>query len=298
LQGALKMQMQSLAAFSQVGDRRGASATLNNLGNLYVEKGDLSEARKYYDQSLAMIREIDFRRGEPYAMSGIGDTLLAQDDLAGAKKQYEQAQALCKEMNDEDFAAQLNAGLASIALAEKRYADGEALAQESVAAYEKSHNVGNQAWAEAILARNLLGAGDLKAAQAAVDKPLSLSRQTTGQTPRYEAALADARLKAKSGKALEAFKELESTLASTQKFGYRLYELQVRLAMGEIELRSGAASARTHLAALETDAKAQGALLVAAQADALLAEKEPTAVVQPKNKLTEAIQSGRPFTYS
>ncbi len=269
LPGALKMQQQSLAQFNEIGDRRGAAATLNNLGNLFVEMGDLDQSKKYFEQALTLTREIAYRRGEPYPISGLGDALFAQGDLAGARKQYEQALALCKTMDDEDFTAQLSVSLASIDLVEKKYSDGEALARQAAAGYEKSNSAGNGAWAEAILARNLLGAGKLKEAQSAVEKSVALSRQTTLQTPHYETALADARLKAKSSKTAEALKELAVTLSSARKFGYRLYEYQVRLAMGEIEMWSGSASARVHLAALEKEARAQGAVLVANQARAL-----------------------------
>ncbi len=270
LPGALKMQQKSLAAFKQVDDRRGASATLNNLGDLFLDLCKLDEARKYYEQSLAMTREIAFRRGEPYPITGIGDTLFAQGDLAGARKQYEQAMVLCKEMNNEDYVAQLNLSLAMTALAEKKYADGQALALLASAGYEKSGNSGSAGVSQAILARNFLAAGNLPAARNAAKKALSLSAQSTSQAPHFEAALADARVKARSGKTAEAIKELDSVLASARKFGYKLYEYQTHLAIGEIELWSGSATAHADLAALEKDATAQGALLVAGQAGALL----------------------------
>ena len=197
--------------------------------------------------------------------------MVAQGDLAGARKQYEQALALCKEMNDDDFTAQLNASLAGIALAEKRYTDGKALAQLAIAGYEKANSPGNGAWSWALLARNLLGAGKLAEAQSAVAKAEALVRKSTSQTPHFEVELADARVKAKAGQLADARRELESTLASARKFGYRLYALQARLAMGEIELSSGSSAARVDLSLVEKDARAQGALLVANQAQALLA---------------------------
>jgi tetratricopeptide (TPR) repeat protein len=263
----------SLSVFTQIGDRRGASTTLNNLGNLFVEMGALADAKKYYEQALAMTREISYRRGEPYPMAGLGDALTAQGNLATARQQYEQALALVKELNDEDFTAQINVSLAVIALAEKRYTDGESLARQAVAGFEKSNSAGNIAWSQAILARNLLAVPNLTAAQAAADKAIALSRSVAGLTPSYEAVLADARVKAKSGKTAEARSELDAALTSAHKFGYRLYEFQIRLAQGEIDLWSGSPSARTHLAALEKDARAQGAMLVASQAEALLTER-------------------------
>jgi eukaryotic-like serine/threonine-protein kinase len=269
LTGALKMQQQSLAAFNEIGDRRGASATLNNLGNLFVEMGNLDEARKYYDQALAMDREIAFRGGEPYAIAGMGDVLLARGDLAGARKQYEQALAISEEIKDEDYAATIHTALAVLALQEGRFSDGEALARQSAMVFDKTNATSNSAWAHAVLARNLLSAGKLAEAQSAATQAITLSRQAAGETPRFEAILADSRVQAKSGKTAEARRQLESMLSSTHKFGYRLYELHARLALAEIESWSGFPGARFHLAALEADARAQGALLVANQARAL-----------------------------
>jgi tetratricopeptide (TPR) repeat protein len=271
LQGALKMQVESLAAFNQVGDRRGASAQLNNLGNLQVEMGNLDEAQRYFDQSLSMTREIAYRRGEPYPLSGLGDVHLARGELAEAQKQYDAAMAVCKEIDDQDFAAQLNVAAAAIALFEKRYSDGENLARQGAVFYEKTNSTGSAAWAEAVLARNLLGEDKLGEAQAAVSKAAALAHQSTLQTPRYEVTLADARIKARSGKTAEALQEAQATLNSARKFGYRLYEYQARLAIGEIEAEAHVSAAQSHLTMLEKDAREHGALLVASQAQALAA---------------------------
>jgi tetratricopeptide (TPR) repeat protein len=235
-----------------------------------VEMGNLSEATKYYNQSLSMSREILFLRGQPYPLMGLGDILFAQGDLEGSRKRYEEALALGKQMNDTEVAAQVAVSLGQIELAEHKYSDGVAQARQAVAAYEKNNSIGNQAWAQAILARNLLAAGSLAEAQAATARSISLAKQTTAPAPGYESVLADSRVKAKSGKTADALKELEAPLASAKKIGYKLYEYQIALAIGEIESGSGSASARPRLTALEKDARAQGALLFAGQAQALL----------------------------
>ena len=270
LQGALRMQLESLAAFNQVGDRRGASATLNNLGNLQVEMGNLDEAQRYFDQSLSLTREIAYRRGEPYPLSGLGDVHLARGEFAEAQKQYDAAMAVCKEIDDQDFAAQLNVAQAVIALFEKRYSDGENWARQAAGFYEKTNSIGNGAWAEAVLARNLMGQGKLSEAQAAVSRAAAIAHQSTLQTPRYEVTLADSRIKAQSGKTSEALQEAQGTLNSARKFGYRLYEYQARLAIGEIEQGANQTAGSTHLATLAKDAREHGAELVASQAQMLL----------------------------
>jgi len=273
LTGALKMQQQALAAFNELGDRRGSSATLNNLGNLSLEMGNPDEARKYFDQAFSLAQEITYRGGEPYPMSGLGDVLVVRGDLAGARKQYEQALAVCEEIKDEDFAAQIRTALALVALQERRFSDGEALARQSAAVFDKTNSTASSAWAHALLARNLLSAGNLAEARRAATEAVARSRQAAGETPRFEATLADSRVLAKSGKPAEARQQLESMVSTTRKHGYRLYELQARLALGEIALSSGSPTARSHLATLEKDARNQGAIFVANQADALRQSK-------------------------
>jgi serine/threonine protein kinase/tetratricopeptide (TPR) repeat protein len=273
LSGALKMQQEALADFNEIGDRRGSSATLNNLGNLFVEMGKLDEARKYYEEGLVLAREISYRGGQPYPMSGIGDVLLAQGDLAAARTQYEQALAICAEIKDEDFTAQIHTTVAYMAWLEGKYSEGETLARASAAAFDKTNSTGSSAWAHAILARNLLSEGKLAEARTAASQAVALAGRAAGQSPRFEATLADAPVQAKSGKTADARRALEGMLAAARKFGYRLYELQARLALGELELASATPSARQHLEALQADAKSQGALLIASQARALLQAK-------------------------
>ena len=270
LNGSLKMQRQALAAFDEIGDRRGSSATLNNLGNLAVEMGNLDEAQKNFEHALAIARDINYRGGQPYPVSGLGDVLLARADLVGAKKQYQNALSICEEIKDEDFAAQIHTTLAFIALQEGKFSDGEALASQSAAAFDKANASASSAWAHSVLALNFLAEGNLAEARNAASRAVTLSQQAAGETPRYEAILADAAVQAKSGKIGDARQQLEAMLASTRKFGYRLYEFRARLALAELELASGSTSADAHLAALETDARSRNAFLVANRAHRLL----------------------------
>ncbi|HTW57834.1 MAG TPA: protein kinase [Terriglobales bacterium] len=268
LSGSLKMQQQALASFNQVGNRRGASDTMNNLANVLVEMGEHDEARKYYEQAIALMEQISFKRGEPAPYGGIGDTYFYQGDFVNGRKGYEHAADLAKELDDEDYGAQVAVALAALDLADKKYSEGEALAAQSAARFEKYNSASNGAWANAILARNLLGEGKLQEAQTAAAKAMKLAQQSPGRAAGFEAAFADMRVKARSGKTAEARKEAEAARDSARKYGYRLYEYQARLALCEIESWSGSASAAADLSLLEKDARAQGALLIANQAHA------------------------------
>ncbi len=269
LNGARKMQEQSLAAFEKSSDRRGAAATLNNLGNLMLEIGDPANASKNFERALSIMHDISYQAGEAYPTSGLGDALLMQGNISGARKQYEEALKLAQEAHEDNYAAQIQTALAVVALEEKRFADGEALARGSIPIFDKDNALDNAAWARAVLARNLLGQGKVAEAQTVAAQAVTLSQQTASQPQRFEAILANARAQAKAGKTSDAKQALEAMVSSTRKFGYRSYEYQARLALAEIELQLGSSAARPHLLALENDAKAHGLLLVANHAQAL-----------------------------
>jgi serine/threonine protein kinase/tetratricopeptide (TPR) repeat protein len=274
VQLVLQMQQKALAAFDQVGHRRGAASTEANIGNLFVQMGDLEKARQCFERALAIHRETGYRHGELDAIAGIGDVLFNQGDVPGARRQYESALAASNELQDDNYAAEAEIALAAVALVEKRYSDGEALARRAEVVFEKSSTLDSSAWAQSFLARNLLSAGHLQEAQTAAAKAVSLSQKYGGRTTGFEAVLADARVKAKSGNEVGARKELDAMLASARKYGYLSYEFQARLALGEIELESGSPSAETRLRSLENEARLKGMLLIADEAAALLKRAE------------------------
>jgi len=273
LDGARKMEEQALASFEKAGERRGAAATLNNLGNLMVEIGDPENARKDYERALSVMLEISYGTGVPYPTAGLGDALLMEGDIAGARKRYEEALKLSQETHQDDYSAQIQTSLAVVALEEKRFTDCDTLARGSMAIFDKDNAPDNGAWARAVLARSLLAEGKVAEAEDAAVQAGALSQRTPSQPQRFEATLADARAKAKAGKVFEANKELEVMLSSTHKSGYRSFEYQARLAMAEIELQSHSALARSHLVALEEDARTHGLLRVANHAQALSQSK-------------------------
>ena len=63
-------------------------------------------------------------------------------------------------------------------------------------------------------------------------------------------------------------RSLEAVLTEAKKYGYLIYEYQARLALGEVEMKSGKATAgRARLAALDKDATRTGFLLIARKAE-------------------------------
>lgn len=85
-------------------------------------------------------------------------------------------------------------------------------------------------------------------------------------------AIETARLRAALGKIAEAKSSLETALAEAAKYGLGGDQLEARLGLGEIEMKSGqTAVGRARLKALAKDARAKGFLLIARKADAATA---------------------------
>lgn len=272
LDKAQEMQQQSLEAFEKAGDMKGVAETVYNLGNLSLEMGNFGDARKFYETAVAKAREIDYKASEPYPIEGLAEILAAQGDTSGAVKQYEDALTLCKTMNNTGLETRIYFGQALLSLDDRNYALAEKQVRELLLQIDKTDTPG-LSLAQAILARSLLAQGNLKAARDAASQSVKLSLTTVPQSVRFDALLADGRVKAKSAMYAEAHQELQTALAAAHKSGYRLYEYELRLALGEIEMGARVPDARAHLASLETDARSHGAFSLANQAKALAAGK-------------------------
>jgi hypothetical protein len=199
---------------------------------------------------------------------------LVQGDTAGARKQYQAALAVAEDAKVEGFAVRIKLSLATVDMEEGNFSEGEKLSREVVGPLDKGPGASNtSAPALAILSRNLLGEGKLTEAQATASQAIAIAKQAVALPYHFDANLSDALVKGKMGKTAEARQELETQLALARKHGYQLYEYEVRLALCNVELWSGAVSARAHLAALESEAKSKGFLLIANHAHALAQSK-------------------------
>jgi tetratricopeptide (TPR) repeat protein len=75
---------ESLALARQIGDRRGAAAALNNLGEIARWQGAYDEARAYYEQSLAVWKEAGDRELAAIGLVNLGEVCLSQDQDSSA----------------------------------------------------------------------------------------------------------------------------------------------------------------------------------------------------------------------
>ena len=267
LAGARKMHEEALEDFREIGDHRGVSSTLTNLGGLLHAQGDLAGAESDYQQAFKINSEMGYRRGSGFALLGAGQVALSRGDLAVARKKLEEALAIRTEMGDEFSVASARLALANLAMEEGHPADAEASLRQVVEAFRKAKSVDDEAEADSDLARTLAAEGKNAEALAALRRATALQSASSNYELRFLIAIADARV---SGSASE---KLAVALNEAIQHGYLGYAYQIRLALGEANLKSGdAAKARRNLATLEQEAGAKGFGLIARKA---LAARRP-----------------------
>ncbi|MCS7170494.1 MAG: tetratricopeptide repeat protein, partial [Candidatus Kapabacteria bacterium] len=81
-----------------LGDERGTSATLHQMANVLVTRGDLDGAMRLYQQSLQLQEALGDVRGQSAALHAIADVLARRGDLDGAMRLYEQELIITKEV--------------------------------------------------------------------------------------------------------------------------------------------------------------------------------------------------------
>lgn len=263
-----KIQEQSLAMRRDIGDKTGIAIALNNLAVLQFYQGDLAGAQQRDNEQLDIERQAaGVQRGLAYALYVQGQILEAQGDLAGARKAHEDALAIRTRMGEKSTIAESRLRLAILSIEEGHPADAEQPAREIIPQARQEKQPDTEIFAETVLARSLLAQGK----SAGADKEIKLAQGLAGRSENrlqaVDLAIIAAQVKAARGKPADALAQLQAPLAQATSRGVVPYEFEARLAMGQIEMKSGNASAgRAHLQSLHKDAASKGFGLIARQA--------------------------------
>ncbi len=99
---ALEGYQQSLELFKELGDKRGMSDPLNNLGILYYSYlNDLDTSLQYHEQALEIRRETGDRLGEAISLNNIGNVYSAKGDLDKALSYYVDALNIKEQLGEK-----------------------------------------------------------------------------------------------------------------------------------------------------------------------------------------------------
>ena len=102
IQLAISYYNKSLKVQKLVNDKNGLASTLNNIGIIYKNKGDIKSALDYYQQSLMIREELKDTKGIALAFNNIGMIYLQQKDYKNATDYNQKSLALREELNDKN----------------------------------------------------------------------------------------------------------------------------------------------------------------------------------------------------
>jgi CHAT domain-containing protein len=154
--------------------------TLNNYGDLYIEKGRPRTAREYLSRGLDLSEKVRYERGSIALMSGIGESYLYERDTVRAEDFLNRALGRAKKANQTDSETQIECHLGDLAMLKRDYKQAgehyELCRKESVA----SEDTYSQIRAEGGLARSAFASGALDDAQSHCEQALGGIEATRG----------------------------------------------------------------------------------------------------------------------
>jgi len=258
---------QSLALYQEIGETSGIGSVTILVGNITVLQGDLPRAKGLYERAVEIARSVQNRSDEATALTGVADVLLAQGDHAGARRRHEEALAIREEIDESVAVADSRMALAEIDIEEDRWTEADGRLQSAIEAYRTRKVVVNEALAQALLSRLRAVAGRTAEASRAMDRATGLLRKSHDLISRLNVGLETGEVTSLSGRHDEARGRVQAILEEATRLGIVPIQLQARLILGRIDLRSGSVNAgRDSLTRLAEDARQRGFLLISRKA--------------------------------
>ena len=269
---AKKMLEESIPYYRLTGDKSGVALALSDLGELARLQGNLNGADVFLHQGQTVANEIG-DESMAYVIAGRADVLLDRGDLATAKKQYEESLTLRAQTSEKQAEAEAVA-LAKVSIEEGHASEAEASVRTSLTQFHQEKQADDELTAYIVLIQSLLAQGKIDEAKQELGHAALLSAKSQSFLGRLRFDLASARVSLASGNAQAPRPLISKTLKQAREHGYVGMEFDCRLAIAELERKSGnAAAARVQLSAIERDAHAKGFGLIAQKV--LLFETDP-----------------------
>ena len=267
LERAKKTVQCALALSREVGDRSLIATAMQNLAAVLADQGDLVEAKKTSQKVLAIRLETGDKSEIAYTLNVLGDVLCKLGDLTGARKIHEQSLTIRTQLGEKGNIARSAIDLASLDIEEGRPVDAGTLARKAIDEYRAEGASDGEARARVVLARSLLAQDQPQKAQATISRAVYLAGKTQDRTVRFSVGIISARVCAALRKTAEARAKLADVVSEAKKYGFVGDLLDARLALSEIDMKSGnSASWRVRLASLVKDAASKRFLLIARSA--------------------------------
>lgn len=268
---AAKKTLEQAVALDLAGGQANPSADkLIDLGDALQHLGDLPSARKNYESALTLARAAGDKSMAAYALAGLGSLDLKAANFTLAHKDYDEALALRKELGEKHTIAASGVAIAELAIEEGHPDPAEGPAREARDEFQQGRKPDDQITAATILVDALLAGGKHAEALKEVERTRAIAAHSQNLSVQLGFTAAMARAQAVSKETVAAEKVLKAALAKATRSGYIGYQFECRLALEEIELKSGKSPAsRAHLEQLQREAHEKGFDLIARKAAAL-----------------------------
>jgi eukaryotic-like serine/threonine-protein kinase len=265
---AAKKTLEQAVALDLAGGQTNPSIDkLIDLGDALQHLGDLPSARKNYEDALTLARAAGDKSMAAYALAGLGSLELKAADFTRAHKDYEEALALRNELGEKDTIAGTRVALAELAIEEGHPGAAEGPAREARDEFQRAHRRDDQISATVALVGALLAGGNNDGALKEAGKTAPIAAKSQNLSVQLAFAAMRARTEAASQQIGAAKTIVTDALAKATRSGYIGDQLESRLALEEIQLKSGkSAASHARLEQLQRDAKAKGFDLIARKA--------------------------------
>jgi serine/threonine protein kinase/tetratricopeptide (TPR) repeat protein len=243
---------------------------LIDLGDALQHLGDLPHARESYERALTLAHTAADKSMAAYALAGLGSLDLKASNFKQADKDYDEALALRNELGEKDTITATRVAIAELAIEEGHPDAAEGTAREARDELQRRHKSDDQISATVALVRALLARGKNDDALKEVGKTVPIAAKSQNLSVQLAFAVSRARTEAASQQAAAAKTILKEALVKATKSGYVGDQLESRLVLEEIELKSGkSAVSRARLEQLQKDAEDKGFDLIARKAATL-----------------------------
>ena len=258
LRTAWQHSAQAMASKQQAGDRIGVGRILGLRARLAYQMGDLAASRTIADDQLRIARETGARSLTALALQNRGRADFAAANLTAARAELTEALQVSSSLGEELRATEIRLDLATLAFAGDQAGEAALLARQAAAWYRGRGLAGGEALAQSILAEALLRQGLRREALAAAERARARLETSEDRELRIITGVRLARLAAATGDPGEALRQLRHAVEEASGLGFAAAGLEARLALGEVQRRTGDPAAGATLAAVRKEAEARG----------------------------------------
>ena len=206
---AMDLYREAAERFGKIGNLSGLAATLNSLGLLQTDQGDLTAAEKTHSQALDIYKRLNDKQDVGKVLGNMANERLYEGDLSVAQNLYQEASLIDRESGDSDGAAVQLYNEGNVQELRGNLAGAKQDFLEALVEFQKGGNSYSSGYALFSLGQVALKQGDFDAAQHAADESLKIRKGSGEQVLIGESEMLLAELSFEQGRAL---KDLESSL--------------------------------------------------------------------------------------